>query len=204
MKKSLIGIVIVAIAIWIGISTYQSCNAPKPTPGSTIDVNGKTYTVIKHVHDTVKIPVTQTVFKPGTTIYVDSPIYVSVPMSVDTANIIKNYFSYKNYKDTLYLKDSLGYVSVLDTIFKNSIHSRTWNYKVNKFIVKDSIFLKEEVYKWYVGGSLGTVNSNMATFGVNVVFEDKKSTLYNVNLGFTTKFQPYIMFSLLYKVSPKK
>lgn len=151
--------------------------------GKTVYVNGKPYEVVKHVVDTQYVNQYKTVFKDGKTIYIDTVVYVDVPKDADTTEILKDYFSKVTYDDTLKLDENLGFISVKDTIFKNSILSRKWTTSINKMYIRDSIFLKElPKNEFFIGAIIGYGNS-VPYIGPSLLFKNKKEDIYNLNIG---------------------
>ena len=108
---------VVIIGLIITILCLRSCEV---NPGKITYVGGKPYEVIKHTVDTVYVPTIQTVYRKGEVIYKEVPIYVELPGRIDTVEVIRDYYSKVVYKDTLKLKDSLGYIALTDTIFRNN------------------------------------------------------------------------------------
>jgi len=155
-----------------------------------IKVDGKKYVLVKHTVDTVYQKVTETVYRDGETIYVDVPIYVNVPINVDTSKILKDYYAKYTFKDTLTLKDSLGFITVIDTIFKNRLYKRIWTSSINKITINEKLYLKDPPkLQFFVGGTLGFDKVNLINFaGPTFVLKDKKEHLY----------------SMLWKISLKK
>jgi hypothetical protein len=83
------------------------------------------------------IPVEKTIFKKGKDIHhvkVKSKfIHDTVKLTkLDTIRIVEAYNSMNIYKDTLNF-DSLGYVNIIDTIYKNELWSRSVKSKINTF-----------------------------------------------------------------------
>lgn len=175
------------------------------TNNKIINVGGKKYEVIKHTTDTIIVPVKQTVYKEGKTIYVEKPIYVNVPPKVDTSLILKDYFAKYTYKDTLKLKDSLGYITVTDTITKNRILNRTFNANVNKFIVKDSIFIKDlPRNEFFLGGTAGFDRANIVNFfGPNLVFKNKEDKMFSLGIGYGLNKQISVLGGMYWNISKK-
>jgi len=177
---------ILIIILVIIILCMKMCTPTKPNePGEVIVVKGKPYEVIKRIRDTQYFPHITKIYKPGETITKDTIIYIEVPQIVDTSEILKDYHSKVVYLDTLRLKDSLGYVSIVDTIYKNNILGRNWFANVNQKIIKDSIFLKElPKRQLYVGPNMGYDR----VFGFNylggsAIYKDKKDRLYSIGVG---------------------
>lgn len=182
IKNNKISTLIIMGLILIMIFVFKNGgNQPK---GKTVYVNGKPYEVVKHVVDTQYVNQYKTVFKEGKNIYVDKVIYVDVPDIVDTAKILKDYYSKVVYDDTLKLDDKIGFVSVKDTISQNSIVSRKWTTSINKIYITDSVFLNElPTNEFFVGGFIGY--SNPTPFiGPSVMLKSKTEDIYNLNVGF--------------------
>jgi hypothetical protein len=199
-------IIIAALALIIVVQ--RTCNNPVTPvkPNTQITIDGKKYDVKKDVVDTQWVPAKpQIVYKPGATIYVDSPIYVPVPLNTDTAEILKDYFAKRTSKDTLHLEDSLGYVSVLDTIQKNRIFSRTWNSHVNKVLIHDTKYITPEpVTQWYIGGLIGAHKPNLAMAGASLIIKNKKDQLYGINAGYTSNLDLFVQGTVLWKIRLKR
>lgn len=178
---------ILIIVLIILILFMRMCEPGDKKPGSQITVDGKGYTIIKRTVDTQYVKTTQTVYKNGKTIYVDKPIYINVPTNADTGLILKDYFAKYTYKDTLKLKDSLGYVTIIDTITKNKILNRTFNANINKVIVKDFMIVEPDPKNHlYLGGVVGLDKVNLVNFvGPSVVLKTKKDKVFTVGVGYS-------------------
>jgi hypothetical protein len=157
----------------------------KSKPGEIIKVDGKKYEVIKRITDTQYIPHIEKVYKPGEIITKDTIIYVSIPQNVDTNVILQDYYNKLVYYDTLQLKDSLGFISLIDTIQKNTILGRNWYAKVNQKIIKDSIIVKELPRgQVYVGGNIGYDKSYGFNYiGGTILYKDKNDKMYSLGFG---------------------
>ena len=171
-----------------------------------VKIDGKKYEVIKHTVDTVIVPVEQTVYKEGKTIYKEKVIYVDVPHVVDTNNILKEFFSKVVYKDTLKLKDSLGYIVVTDTITKNSILNRLFDAKVNKTTIKETLIVKDlPNNQVYIGGVAGFDRTNIVNFlGPNFVLKTKKDKMFSLGFGYGLNKNITVQAGMYWKISLKK
>ena len=151
------------------------------------------------------VPVNHNVYKSGKDIYHDVPVYIQIPLNADTAAILKEYFAMHVYKDTLQLKDSLGYVSVIDTITKNGLMGREWNAKVNKITINNTTFLKElPRTQLYLGGSLGIQKPSYTSIGWNAILKTKNDHMYGIGIGINSQLNTYIQGSMFWKISFKK
>ena len=178
---------LIIIGLVMFLLFMRNCSGGDTTPGQVVKVNGKKYEVIKHEIDTQYVEVTNTIYKNGKTIFRDIPIYTEVPADVDTNEILKEYFAKVVYKDTLKLTDSLGYITLQDTITENSIWSRRWDTHVNKITIKETTYLKELPKNRFYYGVFGGYNNNVKLYmGPYLSFEGKKDKGFTI--GAATSF----------------
>jgi hypothetical protein len=198
---TIIGLVIVLLLMRMCTSTGTGNN-----PDDNIKINGKKYTVIKREIDTVYVPTHDTIFRPGKTIYVDVPIYVNVPPNVDTAEILKDYYAKYTYKDTLRLKDSLGYIAIRDTIFKNRILNRHFDVNVNKIKIKEVVYVEPvKRLEFYFGGVIGFDKVDIINFaGPTLMLKDKKDKVYSLGIGYNNAKTLSIQGGMYWKIKFKK
>jgi hypothetical protein len=174
--------------------------------GDIVKIDGKKYEVIKHEIDTVKIPVVQTEYKKGETIYKEKPVYVNIPVNVDTLSILKDYYAKYNYKDTLKLKDSLGYIAILDTISCNKILNRVFDAHVNKFTIKETLIVKDlPKNQFFIGGVMGFDKVDLVNFiGPTLLFKTKKDKIFSIGVGYGLQQRINIQGGLYWKIGKKK
>lgn len=177
----------ILIILLIGVIFFmRMCGDGKQDPPNVINVDGKKYQVLKRIVDTQYVKTTQTIYKEGKTIYVDTPIYIDVPVKVDTGSILKDYFAKYTYKDTLKLKDSLGYVFITDTITKNKILNRTFKADINKIIIKDSVIVRPFENQFFVGGVAGLDKVNVVNFvGPSFMLKTKQDRVFTLGIGYS-------------------
>lgn len=117
--------------------------------------------------------------KKDTTIYTDtgSHSYIS-----DTVFVLKDYNSVNVYKDTLSI--DFGNIYITDTITKNSISRRIYNYDFSIPIYTDSVIIKEKFKRsFFWGFSGGFMNNKINDASVNLFMETPKRRLYGVGVG---------------------
>jgi len=212
MKKflSVKNIIIVILSIIILFNLIKGCGGKKEEkPTDTVKINGKKYDVIKKEIDTFYVEKTKIVKKPGKDIYHDTTIYVSIPQDVDTAKILSQYYAKNIYKDTLKLDDSLGFVSVIDTIKENTIHFRTFTAKVREKIIEQKIYLKEPPKRQLYFGFEGTFDraEMFRGVGTGVIYKTKSDKIYKANIGvlnLQNDLSPYINAGIYWKIKLKK
>jgi hypothetical protein len=204
IKKNFSLLIIAALVIVILLQ--RTCTPKNSEPKEIIKIDGKKYEVIKRVTDTLKIPVIHNVYKKGEDIYHEIPVYVDVivPSNIDTGLILKKFYATHVYKDTLHLKDSLGFIAVTDSISKNKLVSRSWNAKVNKTTINNTIYLKELSNQFYLGGSLGMQRPGQFLLGGNAILKTKTDKVFGLGVGVNSQLQPYFQGSMLWKISFKK
>lgn len=212
MKKFLNvkNIVIAILCIILLFNYIKGCGDKKEEkPIGTVKIGGKKYDIIKKEIDTFYVETTKIVKKPGKDIYHDTTIYVSTPQDVDTAKILSQYYAKNVYKDTLHLDDSLGFVSLVDTIKENKIHFRTFNAKVREKIIEQKIYLKEPPTGQLYFGFEGTFDKVELFRGVGtgVIYKTKSDKLYKANIGvlnLENDLSPYINAGMYWKIKLKK
>jgi len=179
---------VIIFGLIIVLLLLNMCSTDVSDDGKIVRIAGKTYTIVKHDVDTVIVPVNQIVYKKGEDIYKENLVYVNVPSKVDTNDILKNYYSQLIYKDTLKLNDSLGYVSVVDTIFNNSILSRKWESHVNKITIKEVTIVKELPKNQFFVGGFGGYNSQLKSvyLGPSIILKNKKENAINLGIAVGT------------------
>ena len=216
MKKYLNfqNIAIAVLVIWILLQWF---NPGGVMPGGRIiEIDGKKYEVIKHTIDTVDVIKTQVVTKKGDDIYHEVIVEkeVQIPAVIDTAALLKNYYSKVLYKDVLVLPDSLGTVSVIDTISQNKILARTYDAKVRERTIREELIVKEPAKNQVYYGLNGGFNKEdfVSSVGAGIILKTKKDKIYNLNIGVNNRtvdgvsgtFSPYVGFGTYWKIKLKK
>ena len=206
----------IAIAVLVVIVLLEYFNPGGKMPGRTVRIDGKKYEVIKHDIDTFEVVKTKIVTKKGSDIYHETIIEkeVVIPAIVDTQALLKDYYSKVLYKDVLVLPDSLGTVSVTDTISQNKILGRTFDAKVKERTIKETMIVKElpktQVYYGLTGGfNKADVVSNI---GAGLLIKTKKDKIYQVGVGVANRvtdgtngtLSPYVGAGVYWKIKFKK
>jgi len=213
--KKLLNLKNIAIALLIVIVVFQQCGGNKKETGEIVKVDGKKYELIKHEIDTVEVVKTKVVTKKGEDIYHETIKEVTIPAIVDTQALLHDYFAKNIYKDTLQLPDSLGIVSLIDTITQNKILGRTFNASVKQRVIKETTIVKElpktQVYYGFTGGfnKVDVVSS----IGAGALIKTKKDKIYQLGIGVVNKvgsdgtngaLSPFINGGVYWKIKFKK
>jgi len=215
MKKLLNfkNIAIVALIIFVLLQWF---NPGDILPGKKVFIAGKAYEVIKHEIDTVDIVKTKVVTKKGEDIYHETIVEkeVIIPAVIDTAALLKDYYSKVLYKDVLVLPDSLGTVAVTDTISQNRILGRTFNANVKQRTIKETTIVKELPKTKVFYGLEGGFNKAdfVSSVGAGVLINTKKDKIYQLGVGVDNRttdgtngtFSPYLRGGVYWKIKFKK
>ncbi len=212
--KKLLNLKNIAIALLIVIVVFQQCGGDKTKTGEIVKVDGKKYELIKHEIDTFEIVKTKVVTKKGEDIYHETIKEVTIPAIVDTQALLHDYFAKNIYKDTLQLPDSLGIVSLIDTITQNKILGRTFNASVKQRTVKETTVVKElPKTKLFYGFEGGFNKADVVShLGFGVLVNTKKDKMFHLGLGVANRttdgtsgaLAPYIGGGVYWKLKLKK
>lgn len=214
--KKLLNIKNIAIAVLIAIILLEYFNPGGKMPGRTIRIEGKKYEVIKHDIDTFEVVKTKVVTKKGEDIYHETIVEkeVIIPTIVDTAALLKDFFAKNIYKDTLNLPDSLGIVSLIDTITQNKIFGRTFNASVKQRTIKETTIVKELPKTKVFYGLEGGFNKAdvVSHLGLGVLINTKQDKIFHLGIGAANRttdgtsgaLSPYIGGGVYWKIKFKK
>ena len=214
--KKLLNLKNIAIALLIVVVVFQQCGGNKKGTGEIVKVDGKKYELIKHEIDTVEVVKTKVVTKKGEDIYHETIVEkeVIIPTIVDTAALLKDYFAKNIYKDTLNLPDSLGTVSLIDTITQNKIFGRTFNASVKQRTIKETTIVKELPKTKVFYGLEGGFNKAdvVSHLGLGVLINTKQDKIFHLGIGAANRttdgtsgaLSPYIGGGVYWKIKFKK
>ena len=196
------------VGLVIVILFMRMCEGNGEEGKNIVKIDGKKYEVIKHTIDTVIVPVQQTVYKKGETIYREKIVEIEKPIKIDidTTKILEEFYSKFVYKDTLKLKDSLGYISVIDTITQNKILGRLFDAHINKTTIKETLIVKDlPNNQVYIGGVAGFDKTNIVNFlGPNLVLKTKKDKMFSLGVGYGLNNNLSVQAGMYWKLSFKK
>lgn len=165
---------ILIIILIVIIILMRGCNSKTISEAPTVTTQYDT--IWKKTHDTIikKVTITNTKY-----ITPDIPVFTNV----DSCN--KQYNRQTTYKDTIKL-DSLGTITVIDTVFQNKLKERTIfkDYKI-PLVTKTVTIIKQPDPKrqLYIGGNLFGDKTNIQLFTPGLLYKNKKDQIYQVNVG---------------------
>ena len=195
------------IALGIVIICLQMCKSePIIDNGDRkITIDGKDYVVIKEKVDTIYKKIVQTKYVKGDTIFQYKPIFFEVPANVNMDSIVKDYYTARIYADTLHLKDSLGYVHVIDTVFNNKLKGRNWTANIREKIIERELVVKDVPRLQVFGGfNFGADKTGFNYVSGTLLFKDYKDVIYSVGLGYANPNNFNVQAGIYWKIKLKK
>ena len=186
--KNIQNLLIVVLVVIILLMRSCSGNETIPEPKIT------TETIVKW--DTVIIEKTQYIPKWRTKV---TTVHDTILAKVDTAFILKDYYSTYAYTDTLNL-DSLGSIVINDTISKNSILFR--DVQPNIFIPTITVTNTSYIYQreFFGGISVGSSPTAIQNLNGEILFVNKKRQAYGFGIGVNNEFAPIYTGRLYWKL----
>jgi hypothetical protein len=186
------------VAALILILIYQQGCFRKKESGEILQIGGKKYEIIKKEIDTIYQIKSQVLYKEGKTIFQEVEVVKEIPADVDTASILRDYYSKVFYKDTFRLEDKLGFIAIDDTISQNRIYGRKFSSVISIPTVKETTYLKEISNIWFAGPSvqLGQISS----LGGDLHLKTKKDMLFGIGIGVNSNISPYFRGSMSWKI----
>jgi hypothetical protein len=130
---------------------------------------------------------------------VDS-ILVNTP--IDTLEVLKEYYAKNVFVDKIEL-DSLGFVTITDTIWMNTLFNR----QVNSDIIIPTTTVTQTKYinqrEFYVGFGLNGTSKQFNYVGGSVLYRTRKKQAFGLGIGLNDQFQPIISTQFLWKLGKK-
>tara|TARA_Y100000389_G_scaffold131014_1_gene128463 strand:- start:174 stop:770 length:597 start_codon:yes stop_codon:yes gene_type:complete len=134
------------------------------------------------------------------TVYENDTIIINTP--IDTLEVLKEYYAKNVYIDEIVL-DSLGVVTITDTISQNKIFSR----QVKSDILLPTTTLTQEIYlnnrEFYWGLNVAGNKTQINYLGGGILYKSKSKNIYGLGIGVNENFQPIISGSYYMKIGKK-
>jgi hypothetical protein len=200
---------LIIITVLVIIVLFQQCGNSDKKNYDIVKIGSKKYELLSHKVDTVYVPSVKIITKPGKTIYIDTTIYVEVPINIDTVAVVHSYYEKNVYKDTLKLDGKLGSINITDTITQNNILSRRWEAQINQAYINDVTIVKELPKLQLYGGVYSQLNKAdlFKSIGTGLILKDKRDRMYQLNIGVMnevgTDLTPYIGAGMYWKIKFK-
>lgn len=177
---------ILIVVLLIIIFLMRECGG-----GSSNNGNGGKIdtTVIETVKwDTLRIPEITYIPK-----YRTKYVTKTVPADVDTAAILKDYYSLYYYSDTLQI-DTIGNIVINDTVTQNKIVARTPKVSISIPTITKEITINNYINnrEFYYGFGIQGTTNQMNFIGGDLLYRTKKKTAYGLSVGINQDFAPVI------------
>lgn len=130
---------------------------------------------------------------------VDS-ILVNTP--IDTLEVLKDYYAKNVFVDKIEL-DSLGFVTITDTIWKNTLFNRLVE---SELIIPTTTVTQTEYInprEFYVGFGLNGTSKQFNYVGGSILYRTRKKQAFGLGIGLNDQFQPIISTQFLWKLGKK-
>ena len=130
---------------------------------------------------------------------VDS-ILVNTP--IDTLEVLKDYYAKNVFVDKIKL-DSLGFVTITDTIWKNTLFNRLVE---SELIIPTTTVTQTEYInprEFYVGFGLNGTTKQFNYVGGSILYRTRKKQAFGLGIGLNDQFQPIISTQFLWKLGKK-
>ncbi len=159
----------------------KGCNAPQ-IKADTVTLHDTTW----QVHDSLiikKLKIKEVIHDTLPPEYIADTNYPKLKAQYDA--LVAAYLVKNIYADTVKL-DTLGYVSVADTVYKNEIHNRSYrySYKIPTVTVTNTItkYAPAKGALFMGGGITGNKNGVELLQG-GLLYKSKKDKVFGLNLG---------------------
>ena len=129
--------------------------------------------------------------------YESDTIIINIP--IDTLEILKDYYSKNIYVDKIEL-DSLGTITITDTVTQNTIISRSVisDILVPTTTITSDVYINSREFYWGLG--LQGRSDQLNYLGGELLFKDKNKRIYGLGLGVNQDFIPVISGRLYWKI----
>jgi hypothetical protein len=177
-------LVVVIVALLFTVSAqHRGCNAPQ-IKADTVTLHDTTWTV----HDSLivkKLKVKEVIHDTLPPEYIADTNYPKLKAQYDA--LVFAYLAKKIYADTVKL-DTLGYVTVADTVHKNELQNRSYkyNYKIPTVTVTTTI-TKQAPPKGalFIGGGVTANPSEVKSLFGGFLYKSKQDKVFGLNVGLT-------------------
>lgn len=191
IRNLIIVVLIIVILLLRQCSGGGESTPSEPTIVTKVETKYDTITIDKKVY----VPK----WKTKIVTQVDS-ILVNTP--IDTLEVLKDYYAKNVFVDEIQL-DSLGFVTITDTIWKNTLFNR----QVSSDIIIPTTTVTQTEYinprEFYVGFGLNGTSSQFNYVGGSLLYRTRKKQAFGLGIGLNDQFQPIISTQFLWKLGKK-
>ena len=196
---------VVAIAIIFLFLLFRRCGNVKTKNPVKADTSTVKKTIPSKKVDTFYLPSEPIV------VYRNTPKYKNIHDTlesfndVDTANILKEYYATKYYKDEIDLGEA-GKISLYDTLSENRIEGRGYVANLNKVIETKTINVpaKKKAILYFGMEVLGNQQDFITASGVGLSLKTKNDKIYGVKALLTKQGNPVYGFQFMLPIRLRK
>jgi len=127
---------------------------------------------------------------------------ILVNTKIDTLEVLKDYYAKNVFVDKIEL-DSLGFVTITDTIWKNTLFNRL----VESEIIIHTTTVTQTEYinprEFYIGFGLNGTTKQFNYVGGSILYRTRKKQAFGLGIGLNDQFQPIISTQFLWKLGKK-
>ena len=188
IKNNFLSFIVLVLCL---IILLQRCNDSKPIDNKPIIIRDTTWIV--KAGETITKPIfikgERDTFLERSTEYLPDANYEGLLIQF---NDLKEELLSRNYfKDSLKI-DSLGWVKVQDTVQKNMITGRKWEYNIKYPEVTTTIIHPSKLTRQlYIGGEIGGNQFKpIDNFGAGLLYKDRRDRIFGVGINKTLDNQP--------------
>lgn len=199
--NKLLTVIIVVLVLYVAFSK-NGCS-PRHQKSDTVTVHDTTWSV----HDTT---IYKTLIGKGKTLHdtiQTPPEYIADTnyprLLAQYKDLLSKYMALVEFKDTIRL-DTLGYVSIIDTVNQNNIKGRSVrsNYKIPTITVTNTItnYAPPKAMLFFGGGVQGNQTLGVTGANLGILYKSKKDKIVGFNVGSTIGSQLNYGISSYWKI----
>lgn len=207
--KSLLDWKGVLLLIFMLVIFFMQCdNKKNDGKKDVVKIDGKKYNVIKRAQGISYKKNNLVTYRTRDEIYTFIKDYDTILKDIDTAAILKDYFAKYVSIDTLKLQDSLGMITITDTITQNRIWYRTYLASISQKEIHDTIWIDPvKTSNLYFGINGGfTKNQLPGSLGISLILQTPTDRMFGLGVGLQNgpTIAPYVNGSVYWKIKLKK
>jgi hypothetical protein len=167
------------------------------------------------VHDTISVDsLVEVEVEVEVPYEVEKRVEIPVIQSVDTMEILKVFYTKNIQKNVLNLPNGAGTITLTDTIVQNKIVGTSFDSKIKKQIVRDTLRLPEEKKnKVYFGVNTQVDRPNLINgMGMGLLYQTKEDKIFKFGVGVNNwvkdgvngTFTPYVDAGIYWKIKVRR
>jgi hypothetical protein len=167
------------------------------------------------VHDTISVDsLVEVEVEVEVPYEVEKRVEIPVVQPVDTMEILKVFYTKNIQKNVLNLPNGVGTITLTDTIVENKIVGTSFESKIKKQIVRDTLRLPEEKKnKVYFGVTTQMDKPNFVNgMGMGLLYQTKEDKIFKVGVGVNNwvkdgtngTFTPYVDAGIYWKIKVRR